>query len=139
MSTQDLSMLTERQQTAYMLKESGMKVKQIAEEMGITDNAVRRHLKQGERRFRQDEAVKKMREENAVPVDFPLTRADLLVILSGLQSYTAEMMKRITKNSKSDWAGKLPPEYSLAEDLIARIETNLYDRIDKKPILKWYE
>lgn len=139
MSKRDLSMLTERQQTAYMLKESGMKVKQIAEEMGITENAVRRHLQQVERRFQQFDAAQKMREENNVPVEFPLTRADLLVILSGLQSYTAEMMNRITKNSKSDWVGKLPPEYLLAEDLLARIEINLYGHAYMKSVLKWHE
>lgn len=139
MSKRDLSILTERQQTAYMLKESGMKVKQIAEEMGITENAVRRHLQQVERRFQQFDAAQKMREENNVPVEFPLTRADLLVILSGLQSYTAEMMNRITKNSKSDWVGKLPPEYLLAEDLLARIETNLYGHAYMKSVLKWHE
>lgn len=125
MSERKLSILTERQATAYRLKEGGMTTKQIAAEMGITANMVRAHLKNAEKRFRQHETAERIKEQNDVPVDFALTRADLLVIMSSLQCYTLDMLARINKNIKSDWVGKLPPEYLLAEDLIERIKIAL--------------
>lgn len=135
MNERDLSVLTERQRTAYMLKESGMSVKKIGEEMGITPSAVRQLLQYAERRLQQVDIMKQRIEENVVPVDFPLTRADLLVILSGLQCYTNELMRKEHRRSAHGLERELP----LAIDLTKRIKIELYGKSDITNVVELYE
>ncbi|MDO4269424.1 MAG: sigma factor-like helix-turn-helix DNA-binding protein [Eubacteriales bacterium] len=48
----DLSTLTERQKTAYLLREQGLTLKQIGEKMGVSKNAAWEHVHAAGKRLR---------------------------------------------------------------------------------------
>lgn len=122
----DLSCLTEKQRTAYELREQGLTFKAIGEEMGITQTAARNHVHNAERRFREYTAYHRIEQRNLEPLPFDLTRGEGKIILSALQLLERDMMKSAVFNVKSDWRGRLPYEAMIASDLYRKLNVALY-------------
>lgn len=130
----DMSILTDRQRTAYLLRLQKMTYKKIGERMGITPNAVSELIHHAERRFREYDRYNDARQRNNVIVDFPMTRGELLFTLSALRLLEAELEKGIQYRPSSDWAGRLPYEHSVVRSLEERLQLTLYGRnIHKSP------
>lgn len=124
----NLSILTERQRTAYLLRLEKKTYKQIADEMGITTSAAGQLIHYAERRFRQYEKYNAALERNNVSVDFPVTRGELIFMLSGLRLLEAELEKGAVKGLSYDWKGRLPYEHGCVKELSNRIQIALYGK-----------
>lgn len=122
----DLSCLTEKQRTAYELREQGLTFKAIGEEMGITQTAARNHVHNAERRFREYTAYHRIEQRNLEPLPIDLTRGEVKIILSALQLLERDMMKNAVYNVKSDWRGRLPYEALVASGLYRKVNVALY-------------
>lgn len=125
----DLSILTERQRTAYLLRLEKKTYTQIAIKMGITTSAVGQLIHHAERRFREYEKYNASLERNNISVDLPLTRGELIFILSGLRLLEAELEKGVAKGLSYDWKGRLPYEHGCVETLSRRIQSTLYGKV----------
>lgn len=122
----DLSCLTEKQRTAYELREQGLTFKAIGEEMGITQTAARNHVHNADRRFREYTAYHRIEQRNLEPLPIDLTRGEVKIILSALQLLERDMMKNAVYNVKSDWRGRLPYEALVASGLYRKVNVALY-------------
>lgn len=89
----DYSCLTDKQRTAYALREEGLTFQAIADKMGITASAARNHVRNAERRFREHTAYHRIEQRNLEPLPFDLTRGEGKIILSALQLLERDMMK----------------------------------------------
>jgi hypothetical protein len=126
--TRDLSILTKRQRAAYLLRQQKMTYKKIGEEMGITANAASELVRHAERRFREYDRYNDAKLRNNVLVDFPMTRGELIFVLSALHLLEADLQKGILDRPKSDWAGRLPYAYNLVKSLDERLQITLYGK-----------
>lgn len=125
----DLSILTERQRTAYSLWVQRRNYSQVGREMEITPEAVRQLIKGAERRFREYKEYNDAQLENNVAVDFALTRGDLKLALQGLRLLEAELEKGLPKGLSNDWKGRLPYKYQRITALSKRIQLALYGKL----------
>lgn len=127
---QDLSILTERQKTAFLLRQQGLTYEKIGRQMGISPAAAGRNVKLAERRFREYQRYHDGRLRNTVPVEFPLTRGELRRILEGLEILDADLANKAGAwNIRVDWMGRLPYEAQLVGDLMERAQMALYGRV----------
>jgi len=122
----DYSCLTDKQRTAYALREEGLTFQAIADKMGITASAARNHVRNAERRFREHTAYHRIEQRNLEPLPLDLTRGEGKIILSALQLLERDMMKSAVFNVKSDWRGRLPYEAMIASDLYRKLNVALY-------------
>lgn len=117
----DLSILTEKQRQAYVLRQNGETFQQIAKIMNITTNAARQHCIGADRRFKEYERYNAEKEKNSMPLNLNITFGDLEFILRALEHFQRYIEGRVGRNVKTDWMGKLPYEYMLLEKLTERI------------------
>ena len=122
-----LDILTERQRMAYSLRLEEKTYGQIAEEMGITANAVPQLIHYSLRRFREYERYSNAKMRNNEPVDFPITRGELVLTRRGLELLVLEFEKEAPSVWRGvDWLGRMPYEYERTKELIARVRSILY-------------
>lgn len=121
----DLSILTEKQRTAYLIRKQGLTYKQIAEKMGGTANTAAQHVRNAERKLRESQRYQRIRQQNRMPMTFPLSREDLLLIEAGLD-LLEDMRKGIVSCADSGWESRLPYQPQLAEALHKRVKAALY-------------
>lgn len=124
----DLSILTDRQRTAYLFRRQKMTYKKIGEEMGITTNAASELVRHAERRFREYDRYNDAKLRNNVLVDFPMTRGELIFVLSALRLLETDLQKGVLVQPKSDWVGRLPYAYNLVKALDERLQITLYGK-----------
>ena len=122
---ENVSILTERQRQAYLLRQQGMTYRKIGEEMGISDGAASRLVRDAQRRLQNHEQFCRWQEKQNQPVDFPLTRGELALLLTGAREMRIDMMRSAMRKKDGDLASRLPDEYPMLEQLILRVEQAL--------------
>ena len=122
----NLSVLTVKQRQAYELRQSGLTFREIGERMGITADAARQNFKGAERRLMDYAKYQRVQEQNYKPVDFPLTRGELKIIIEGLRKEASSMISRRQLGSQADWRNNLPYSARVLRDLLARAEIEIY-------------
>ena len=118
--------LTDRQKDVYLLREKGMSGPAIARQLGITQNAVYQHLHHIERRLKQYDVYQDAKERNLEPISVSLTRGDAKLIMRALAEYRRRIGSTVAQNIKSDWLGRVPYEYQLADQLADKLRKALY-------------
>lgn len=126
MSKTKYEILSEKQKKVWSLHEQGLSNKAIAEQLGVSYNAVRETLKRIERRFREYDQYHEMDERDKVTIFLPLTRGEGKVIIEALQLLSQELESKVVHNVKSDWYGRLPYKSLVAADLLERAEIAVY-------------
>lgn len=121
--------LSERQKKVWALREQGKTVKETAQALGVSENAVRQTLKRIERRFREYERYMAEEEQDKTTIFLPLTRGEGKLIIRALRLLDRELDKTVVHNVKSDWYGRLPLESLLVADLLERVEFAVYGRV----------
>lgn len=122
----DISILTDEQQRAYLLRQKKFSFRRIGEELGISESDAQKAVRSAERRFREHEHyLKQLERENAL-IDFPLTRGELKEIVIGLGMLERDMTFQSTSNrAVMDWRGRTSTRFQRIRDLIVRAETAL--------------
>lgn len=128
-SEEKMSVLTKRQQEAYLLRIEGMTYARIGRELNISTSAATQLIHHAERRFREYDRYIDARERNTVPVDFPITRGELLLVLDGLELLQKEVEKGHYYTTNPDWSTRLPYKYQRIRSLNKRIQLAVYDDI----------
>lgn len=125
----DLSILSEKQKIAYLLRKQGYTYKQIAEKMGVCPNTANEYVKRAEARFLQYEQYHDERRKNDQPISFPLTRGELGEMISGLFLLEHDLVRRHGGwNIRTDWRGCLPYEIQIVKALLNRAQRTLYGK-----------
>lgn len=124
---QKLSVLSKKQRTAYILREQGLTYREAAKIMGISSNAVRQHIYNAGRRLREYEQFHAVKTNNELPVEFPMTRGELKIIVMGLRYIHQKLSHVAPSRINTDWLGLLPYEHQLAEQVLNRAESALYE------------
>lgn len=132
---QDLSILTERQKTAWELREQGLTYAAIAKEMGITSSAVRTHIVNAERRFREYEYFNDAKEKNAELLNLDLTRGEVKLLVDALLKFEKELLAEAHLNVKTDWKGRIPYRGQVAVNLLYKLQEAAYGQILYKSVL----
>ena len=131
-SEEKMSVLTKRQQEAYLLRLEGMTYARIGRELNISTSAATQLIHHAERRFREYDRYMDARERNMIPVDFSITRGELLLALSGLRLLEREIEREHNRITSQDWSARLPYKYKRVEDLKERIEHAVYNESSQK-------
>lgn len=126
-----LHYLTERQRAAWLLHEEGLSRKQIAERLGITYNAVVDLLKLSVKHFHEYEAYCAIEKRNLEPVNFPLTRGDVKVIMEALTIYAIQLNEQANSHVNSDTYGKLPITKTIVADLHQRAQILIQGKVSQ--------
>lgn len=121
-----LSILTEKQRQAYLLRKEGLTYTAIAKRMGNTATAARQSCHGAERRLEEYEQYQSAQERNNEIVNFPITRGELRVIHEGLQWLEKDLRKNVRFAAQTDWHDRLPYTALILCDLLARVEKELY-------------
>lgn len=98
----NLSMLSEKQKEAYLLREQNLSFSKIAEKIGISPSSARGRYHAVLRRIQEYEHYNAVRERNNVPVTFPLTRGELQLIHEGLYLLTRSKPYLVYANVRLD-------------------------------------
>lgn len=133
----DLSVLTERQRMAYTLRQQGLTYAKVGEAMGVSSSGAERNIKAAERRLREYAAYHAWQERNDEPVELPLTRGELRLVLRGLQMVENEIAQSVnTWNYRTDWKGRLPYEARILAGVLRRAHTAFYGVPPKEDFLE---
>lgn len=118
----ELSILTEKQREAYLLRKEGKTYREIAEKLGCTPSAVRCRIHDAQTRLRQYEQYHAEQEQNNEPADFTLTNGELKAIVTALELLEMRMESKAGsgKLQVQDWRGRLPYEAKIVHDLLKR-------------------
>ena len=127
----DLSFLTEKQRTAYILRHQGKIFKEIGEYLNTSTDSARKYYARAERRIREYEQYNDIKEKNNMPLEINITYGELKLIIRALIELISYMDKNIKHNVKSDWMGSRPYEYTIIKKLLERIEL-IYNDIQEK-------
>lgn len=127
----DLSFLTDKQRTAYILRQKGKKYREVAADMNITEGTARQHYISAERRIREYERYNDAKNRNKIPLHLDITLGELKLIIIALNKLKFSTERSINHNIKSDWQGKLPYEYTILEDLLKQLQTTCTKAQDK--------
>lgn len=125
----NLGILTVKQRTAWVLRESGLPIKKIAEEMGVTTNAVREHLHKAERRFREYDKYLDAKERNNEILHMELTRGEGKLIISSIIEYERILMKGVHVGKTVDEYGNLSYPSTLLPALLKRLQLLVYNEV----------
>lgn len=126
----DLSFLTERQRTAYILKEQGLSNKQIGESMNTSVSAVAHLLQAAKSKIEKYEIHCRLKEKSAQPIDFPLTRGELDMMISALLVFEKNIVKKRGGHYCSlDVKNYLPYDIERLSELCERAQISLYGKI----------
>lgn len=123
--SRDLSMLTDEQRRAYEMRAQKMTFLKIGEEMGISARSASALVREAEQRIREYEMFCRWKEKNAAPVDFPLTRGELELVLFGLQGVKMSMLRDADRWDRGSWEGRLSYRYGMVQELIRRADAAL--------------
>lgn len=131
--SKDLSCLTERQRTAYLLRKQGMTYQAIGQKMGgIGVGGVRSHVVLAERRLREYAARQELKEQNRQPASIELTRGELKIILIALDAYERDIMRRTKFKDLSELRDKLPDAAKTIVDIHRKAKESLYGTDNEK-------
>lgn len=128
MSKTKYEVLSDKQKKVWALREQGKTVKETAQVLGVSENAIRQTLKRIERRFSEYDRYMAEEEKNKTTIFFPLTRGEGKLIIRALRLLDRELDKTVVHNVKSDWYGRLPFESIVVEDLLSMAEIAVYGR-----------
>ena len=118
----DISFLTEKQKTAYILRSCGMKFSEISKLMKISENSARQHFLIAEKKIKEYENSNGIKEKDLMPLTIDINLGELKVIISGLKNLKLFMWKNLIRKFKSLWNEELPYVYTVAEKLLERLQ-----------------
>lgn len=125
----DLSFLTEKQKTAYILRHQGKKFREISTEMNISISSARQHVSKAEKMIKEHEChINYINEKNKISLNINVSFEELKLIIQGLYELSFNMKKNIDNDISSYWKEKLPYEYTVTEKLLNRVQT-IYNNI----------
>lgn len=124
----DLSILTEKQRIAYLLREQGLTYKSIGKKMGISASAAQQNVKGAEQRFYEYEKYHAQQERDKQPIDFPLTRGELNEILAAVRMLEWDLIRQST-NFRRGWGERLTYRCQVVNALSKRIQIALCGRV----------
>ncbi len=128
MDVKKMETLTPKQREAVELREQGMTLKQVAEQMGVSYNAAREHLHRAERRFREYDQYMAAEQRNQEPVELTLSRGEVKLVLDALRVLENKYEKEVVRSIKTDWRAKLPYESKVIADLYDRLQIIVYGK-----------
>lgn len=120
-----LDILSDRQRTAYELRQAGKTYQAIADEMGVTFEAVRQLVYRAERRIRSHEFYIKKQQRNLMPVDFPVTLGELRIIVEALERLHISNHGKHRISYKTSWEELKDYEDILTEQLCQKAQLAL--------------
>ena len=119
-------MLTDEQRRAYEMRAQKIAFLKIGEEMGISARSASALVREAEQRIREYEMFCRWKEKNAAPVDFPLTRGELELVLFGLQGVKMSMLRgRRPVGPGAAGRGGCPTATAWCRELIRRADAAL--------------
>lgn len=122
----DLSILTEKQKSAYLLHRQGLTLQEIGNQMGTSASTARYHLKGADLRLREVARYEARLAQRLEQVDFPLTRVELELIGDGLELLFQDFRKAAARGANShQWQHRIAPETKVVEALLRRIDSIL--------------
>ena len=117
--------LSDRQRIAYELRQAGKTYQAIADEMGVTFEAVRQLVYRAERRIRSHEFYIKKQQRNLMPVDFPVTLGELRIIVEALERLHISNHGKHRISYKTSWEELKDYEDILTEQLCQKAQSAL--------------
>ena len=78
------------------------------------------------KRLKQYDVYQDAKERNLEPISVSLTRGDAKLIMRALAEYRRRIGSTVVQNIKSDWLGRVPYEYQLADQLADKLRKALY-------------
>lgn len=120
-----LAILSDRQRIAYELRQAGKTYQKIADEMGVTLEAVRQLVYRAERRIRSHEFYIKKQQRNLMPVEFPITLGELKIIVEALQKLHLSNHGKHRISYKTSWEELRDYEEILTEQLYQKAKASL--------------
>ena len=124
----DLSFLTEKQKTVYLLKQEGKTYKAIAKELNISYNGAREHFLLAERRIRSHEKyLNSIKAESKKYIDINLNIVELKFIIGGLSDLSSKIENSIMH--RVGWMEKLPYKYIVVNSLLKRLQLTYCNEI----------
>ena len=120
-----LVILSDRQRTAYELRQAGKTYQAIADEMGVTLEAVRQLVYRAERRIRSHEFYIKKQQRNLMPVEFPITLGELKIIVEALHKLHLSNHGKHRISYKTSWEELRDYEDILTEQLCQKAQSVL--------------
>lgn len=125
-----LLILTEQQKTAYHMRLQGLSFLKIAQRMGVSASVVRRHFLAAQRRLREYEAYHREQAQNDLPVELPLTRGELDIVLTALGLLERKLIAKAGgANVQRDFCGSLPYQAQIVAALYERAQIALYGAV----------
>ena len=137
MDEKKLAIFTPRQREAVLLKDRGLTIKKIAEEMGVSYSAARQLLHSAERRLREYERFQKVEEEDKVISAVPISRGECKVMLDALEALEREYEGNVAHRASSDWIGRLPYESKVVANLYERLQLVVYGHVVRQLPPNW--
>ena len=120
-----LEILSDRQCIAYELRQAGKTYQAIADEMGVTFEAVRQLVYRAERRIHSHEFYIKKQQRNLMPVDFPVTLGELRIIVEALERLNISNHGKHRISYKTSWEELKDYEDILTEQLCQKAQSAL--------------
>lgn len=126
---ENLSILTEKQKTAYLLRQEGMTYKAIAEKMGVTSDTASQHVKTAERRFREYERLQAQERWGKEEVSITITRIELEAVMWSLKWIEDKMIRHGGTHKNPAWREQLPFAVEPVNELFYKTQQAMYGRI----------
>lgn len=126
---QNLSILTEKQKTAYLLRQEGLTYKAVAEKMGISSSAASQHIKTAERRFREYEHLQAREKWKKEEVSIEITRIELEAVIWCLKWIEDRLTQRGGPHKNPDWREQLPFAIEPVNELFYKVQEAIYGHI----------
>ena len=133
MTTQP-SILTEKQKKVCLLRRQGMTYQEIAKELNTGTDAARRCYLKAQRQLREYEAYHDPRFKNDQPVELPLTRGELAMIVEGLKLLELEIVKRHKRYKETSLWENLPYGARILDELYIRAYKAVYEQSEPDSI-----
>lgn len=125
----DLSILTDNQRKAWLLRTQGMSYKRIADDMGISAYMARMQVQNAQRRFYQYQNFCREKVQNEEIITIELSKGELRVIVDGLRSVQDALVKKAHMNVKTDWRGRLPYQCQIISTALKKTQIAAFGKI----------
>lgn len=130
----NLSFLSEKQKTAYLLRKQGKKFKEISAEMNVSYATAREHYLLAEKRISEYKHFDEVQKKNNIPLSIDINLIELKYIMRALLELVSYWDSNSTYNIKSNRLRKYPNEYEIVKNLFERLQIIHQNVVDKKPV-----
>lgn len=120
----DLSVLTEKQRQAFLMKQKGLTFAQMGKEMGTTAHSARQLFMNAERRLKAHEEYVDQLAKDSEKIELPITIGELKIIIEALEMLHFQRRPWAKDNSK-DWIARKQHQFLLLDGLLQRFQNML--------------